>query len=212
MKTQPKSLISVVLVVLIMGMLTACGENGRVGETIPTAVTSTPGSRGYPEGSEPSASLHYLYTVELIPLNVFEDETIELLIMVDEANPTLEAVVTGNAEGIQTTKIAGRKGDEMCWVTIEHKVNYLVTGFFYPADCSFEINITTTLLESSVVSDECDGTVTISAPSAFYHAAPSGPYRFFESLDPIVEPLDDELSITIELSDVWVPTSTGCEW
>ena len=205
MRKPPKPIFTVVFIFLVFGLPAACGEDGAVGEALPLADTSA-------ASGEPSASLHYQYTVDVSILNVYEDEVIPLLILVDEANPTIEAIVTGNAEGIQTTNIAGQNEGQLCWVTIEHKINYFVSGFFYPKECSFEITITTTILDSTVVKDECGGTITLSTPSAFYHAPPVGPHTFTNSLDPIVENIDDGVKAIITFSNVWVPTSTGCGW
>lgn len=196
------------LLFLTTGLITACKKN-------PTP-TPEPELELAPidlaiDDSRGTATFEYTHVVDVDALKVSIDELFTVWIMIDEKDPKQETIIAGSGKGSQTSKLAGLNQGQYCWVTMNHQVEYDLSGVFKTSDCTFEIKVTGKRIKSEVTSNECPGSFEID-PTPFYTPPPEEVIKIPGNLLPVTWKPDTGVTITYTLSDVVVPESTGCQY
>jgi hypothetical protein len=157
-----------------------------------------------------TATLTYTHVAKQTAHELDLNEVFNLGILFDEENPKLTAAIIGGDQRTQIVRFGGNYVGALCWYTLNHELEYEITGQFFPKDCTFEIQISTKVIESKVTANACP--MLPPSISHLYDPAPQGPFKIAGNLEPVNFQIADGVTAVITLSDVIVPESTGCQW
>lgn len=157
-----------------------------------------------------TATLTYTHVAKQTAHELDLNEAFNLSILIDEENPKLPAIILGGAQRTQIVRFGGNYVGALCWYTLNHEVEYEITGQFFPNDCTFEISIDTKVIESKVIANACP--MLPPSISHLYDPAPQGPFKIAGNLDPVKLTPAEGVTVVYTLSNIIVPESTGCQW
>jgi hypothetical protein len=157
-----------------------------------------------------TATLTYTHVVKQTAHELDLNEVFTLGILIDEENPKLSAIILGGGQRTQIVRFAGGYVGALCWYTLNHELEYEITGQFFPKDCTLEIEISTKVIESKVMANACP--MLPPSISHLYDPAPQGPFKIAGNLEPVKMTPAEGVTVVFTLSDVIVPSTTGCQW
>lgn len=205
--SSPSSPKLLVLVLLLVGCSTPT-PSGEQPQARPS-FTPPPEDRG-------SATLTYKLTSEKPPeFSATSSVEIPLFIFIDPDAPKEQAIMAGSVQGEYHVKVAGMDAGKLCFIEFTIPIEYDVNGLFNPNPaCDFDVNLTAKVKEEGIQrSGDCSVPVQNSFPAELiFIPPPPGPHKIAGSLLPVPIRKDAQTDITIELKDVVVPFSTGCQF
>jgi hypothetical protein len=189
-------------------MIVGCSGKATQAPTPQPSFTPPPEDRG-------SAILVYNLNSKKAGFNAFSSIGIPIDIAIDPANTKQEAPLGGTNVADFVASLPGNDQGTPCTIEFTMLVDYEVRGTYHPGPaCAFDITVLGTIRPDSIErTGSCSLAIHETYPAqAVFIPPPPGPHKVPGSLPLVPIRDDDGTKITIQLQNVVVPESSGCQF